>query len=162
MNNNDILKRIRYTLEFNDTQMVELFESAPTPVTRVEVSNWLKKETDEDFKELTDLQLGVFLNGLISLKRGKKEGVEIVAAEYLSNNDILKKIKIALNLKTTDILEILALAGRKVSETELSAFLRNENQHQFRPFKDQYLRNFMSGLQQKIRPKTEEISTDVN
>ncbi len=153
MNNNDILKRLRYTLDFNDTQMVELYQAAPTPITRVEVSNWLKKEEDEDFQELSNLMLDVFLNGLIELKRGKKEGVEMVASENLSNNDILKKVKIALNLKSTDIIAIMAIKDRKMSETELSAFLRNENHNHFRPFQDQYLRNFFSGLQQTIRPK---------
>ena len=153
MNNNDILKRLRYTLDLNDTQMVELYQSAPTPITRVEVSDWLKKEEDEDFKELSNLMLDVFLNGLIAFKRGKKEGVEMIASEHLSNNDILKKIKIALNLKSTDIIAILALKDRKISETELSAFLRNENHNHFRPFQDQYLRNFFTGLQQSIRPK---------
>lgn len=157
MNNNDILKRLRYTLDFNDTQMVELFEAAPTPITRVEVSDWLKKEEDEDFKELSDLMLDIFLNGLIELKRGKKEGVVMVANEKLSNNDILKKVKIALNLKSTDIMAIMAIKDRKMSETELSAFLRNENHNHFRPFQDQYLRNFFSGLQQTIRPKTSEL-----
>lgn len=157
MNNNDILKRLRYSLDFNDTQMVELFEAAPTPITRVEVSDWLKKEEDEDFKELSDLMLDIFLNGLIELKRGKKEGVVMVANEKLSNNDILKKVKIALNLKSTDIIAIMAIKDRKMSETELSAFLRNENHNHFRPFQDQYLRNFFSGLQQTIRPKTSEL-----
>lgn len=157
MNNNDILKRLRYTLDFNDTQMAELFEAAPTPITRVEVSDWLKKEEDEDFKELSDLMLDIFLNGLIELKRGKKEGVVMVASEKLSNNDILKKVKIALNLKSTDIIAIMAIKDRKMSETELSAFLRNENHNHFRPFQDQYLRNFFSGLQQTIRPKTSEL-----
>lgn len=133
--------------------MVELFKSAPTPITRVEVSDWLKKEEDEDFKELSNLMLDVFLNGLIELKRGKKEGVEMVANENLSNNDILKKVKIALNLKSTDIIAILAIKDRKISETELSAFLRNENHNHFRPFQDQYLRNFFSGLQKTLRPK---------
>ena len=154
MNNNDILKRLRYTLDFNDTQMIELFEAAPTPITRIEVSDWLKKEEDEDFKELSNLMLDVFLNGLIELKRGKKEGVVMVASENLSNNDILKKVKIALNLKSTDIIAIMAIKDRKMSETELSAFLRNENHNHFKPFQDQYLRNFFSGLQQTIRPNS--------
>lgn len=156
MNNNDILKRLRYTLDLNDTQMVELYQAAPTPITRVEVSDWLKKEEDEDFTELNNLMLDVFLNGLIEFKRGKKEGVVMVASENLSNNDILKKIKIALNLKSADIIAIMALKDRKMSETELSAFLRNENHNHFRPFQDQYLRNFLSGLQQTIRPKTKQ------
>ena len=154
MNNNDILKRLRYTLDFNDTQMVEMYEAAPSPITRVEVSDWLKKEEDEDFKELSDLMLDVFLNGLIEFKRGKKEGVVMVANEKLSNNDILKKVKIALNLKSTDIITIMAIKDRKMSETELSAFLRNENHNHFKPFQDQYLRNFFSGLQQTIRPNS--------
>lgn len=152
MNNNDILKRLRYMFDFSDAQMMALFALNGYEATRAEVSNWLKKEEDEEFLQLSDLMLGVFLNGLILQNRGSKEGVILKAEAELSNNEILKKLKVALQLTSDDILAIFASTGKKLTATELSAFLRNESQSQYRPFQDQYLRNFIRGLQLKYRP----------
>lgn len=149
MNNNDILRRIRFIFDFNDTKMMELFALGGEEATRAEISDWLKKDEDPDFKGIYDKQLAVFLSGLIIKKRGKKEGVQPQPEKKLNNNIVFRKLKIALNLKDTDILEILELAGMKISKHELSAFFRNPDQSQFRPCKDQVLRNFLQGLQIK-------------
>lgn len=149
MTNNDILRRIRYTFDFNDSEMIELFASGGGQVTRAEVSDWLKKEEDPEFKDLGDEHLAMFLNGFINEKRGKKEGEQPAAEKKLNNNTILRKLKIALNLKDEDILEILKLANFLLSKHELSAFFRNPSQSQYRPLKDQILRNFLHGMQIK-------------
>ena len=52
MNNNDILRSLRYTFDFNDSSMIEIFGLADLPVTRSEVSNWLKKDDDPEAKPL--------------------------------------------------------------------------------------------------------------
>ena len=70
----------------------------------------------------------------------------------LDNNIILKKIKIALSLTTDDIIDLFDLVDLEVSPHELSAFLRNPKQPQFRKCKDQYLRNLLYGIQEKHRP----------
>jgi uncharacterized protein YehS (DUF1456 family) len=149
MNNNDIIRRIRYTFEFNDPKMIELFGMAGKNVTRAEVSDWLKKEDDPEFKELDDENLAFFLNGLIIEKRGKKEGPQPEAEKKLTNNIILRKLKIALNLKDDDMLEMLEMVNFRLSRHELSAFFRNPSQSQYRPLKDQILRNFLHGMQLK-------------
>ena len=46
MTNNDILRRLRYTFDFNDKKMIALFALADQKVTREQISNWLKKEED--------------------------------------------------------------------------------------------------------------------
>ncbi|WP_018344485.1 DUF1456 family protein [Cytophaga aurantiaca] len=152
MNNNDILRRLRYTFDFNDDKMIALFALADQTVTREEISNWMKKDDDPDFKELYDKELAVFLNGFIIDKRGKKDGQAPVNEKSLNNNIIFRKLKIALNLQDDDILDILDLAGLRFGKHELSALFRNPNQSQFRPCKDQVLRNFIHGLQLKYRP----------
>ena len=149
MNNNDILRRIRYTFDFNDTKMIELFASANYEVTRAQISNWLKKDDDPDFQGIYDLQLAIFLNGFINDKRGKKEGIQPSPEKKLNNNIVFRKLKIALNLKDEDILEILMLSDMRVGKHELSAFFRNPNQNQYRICKDQILRNFLHGMQIK-------------
>ena len=151
MNNNDILRRIRYTFDFDDFKMIELFNQGGKTVSRSEVSNWLKKDTDPDFQFIDDSSLEVFLNGFIIEKRGKKEGAEPIPASKLNNNLIFRKLKIALNLKDDDILEILTLADFRFSKHELSAIFRNPSQSQYRICKDQVLRNFLHGIQVKYR-----------
>ncbi|MGN6645361.1 MAG: DUF1456 family protein [Cytophaga sp.] len=151
MNNNDILRRLRYTFDFNDTKMIALFALGDKEVTRAEISNWLKREDDPEFQELYDRELAVFLNGFIIDKRGKKDGPAPVPEKSLNNNTIFRKLKIALNLQDDGILEILALADMSFSKHELSALFRNPGQSQYRPCKDQVLRNFIHGLQLKYR-----------
>jgi uncharacterized protein YehS (DUF1456 family) len=149
VNSNDILRRIRYTFSFNDSKMIEIFSLAGHEVSRAQISNWLKKDDDPSFQDLDDYQLAIFLNGLIVEKRGRKEGVEPVAEKRLNNNIVFRKLKIALNLKDDEILEILKLADLRISKHELSAFFRKSDQEQYRQCKDQILRNFLHGMQIK-------------
>ena len=153
MTNNDILRRLRYTFGYNDSEMISIFKSANVEVNRAEVIGWLKPDEDEAFVELNDKTLAVFLNGLIIDKRGKKGDSQPEAENELNNNDVLKKLKIALELKSEDIIELFNLAGKKVSKHELSSFLRRSTQPQYRELMDQYLRNFLNGLQLKYKSK---------
>ncbi len=151
MTNNDVLRRLRYCFDFSDDEMMELFELGEMPVTRAKISDWLKKEDDDFFVELVDVELAIFLNGLIIKNRGKRDGSPFMPETRLDNNIILKKLKIALSLTSDDIIDIFKKEDRTLTKTELSAFLRNPKQNQFRDFKDQYLRNFLTGIQKKYR-----------
>lgn len=153
MTNNDILRRIRYTFDFNDSKMMAIFGLADHQVTREQVSNWLKKDEDAAFQQLEDIQLAIFLNGLINDKRGKREGPQPEPEQRLTNNMIFVKLKIALNLKAEDILDIMALADFNMSKHELSAFFRKPENKHYRDCKAQILRNFLKGVQLKYRPE---------
>ncbi len=151
MINNDILRRIRYTFNFSDSKMVSIFGLADHEVTREQICDWLKTEEDPAFQNCSDTQLAIFLNGLINDKRGKKEGAQPKPEKRLTNNIVLVKLKIALNLKAEDILEILDLADLHISKHELSALFRKPENKHYRTCKDQILRNFLKGLQLKYR-----------
>ncbi len=151
MDNNDVLRRIRYILDLNDETMMKIFSLAGVHASRSEISDWLKKESDDAFQSLSDRQLISFLNGLITKNRGKKDGPQPEPEKRINNNLILKKLKVALNFKTDDVLEVFSLADRKVSQSELSSFLRKFTQEQYCSLNDQYLRNFLIGLQIKFR-----------
>lgn len=73
----------------------------------------------------------------------------------LSNNDIIKKLRVALKLRDDDIIEILKLVDYEISKTELSAFFRREDHPHYRQLKDQILRNFLNGLVIHKRGKME-------
>ena len=151
MTNNDILRRIRYTFDFNDSKMIAVFGLAEHQVTREQISDWLKKDDDPAYQKFSDIQLAIFLNGLINDKRGKKEGPQPEPEQRLNNNIIFRKLKIALNLKAEDILEIMDQAGLQISKHELSAFFRKPDHKHYRDCKDQILRNFLKGVQIKYR-----------
>ena len=153
MDNNDIIRRIRYTFNINDSKMSEIFALGDMQVTRAQISSWLKKDVDPDYVSLSAFQMAAFLNGFITHKRGKKEGPKPIPERQLNNNNVLRKLRIALNLKDIDILEILKLAEFNISKHELSAFFRKPGQSQYRECKDQILRNFLRGMQLKYRPK---------
>ena len=155
MTNNDILRRIRYTFDFDDSKMIALFALANQQVTREQISDWLKKDDDPAYQNCSDTLLATFLNGLINDKRGKKEGAQPAPETRLTNNIIFTKLKIALNLKAEEILQILALNGFRISKHELSAFFRKPGHKHYRECKDQYLRGFLKGVQLKYRDNME-------
>ena len=152
MTNNDILRRIRYVFDFSDSKMIAIFGLADHQATRGQISDWLKKDDDPAYQKCSDTHLAVFLNGLINDKRGKKEGAQPEPEKRLTNNIIFMKLKIALNLKAEDVLEIMDLADLSISKHELSAFFRRPGHKHYRECKNQILRNFLRGMQLKYRP----------
>lgn len=151
MTNNDILRRLRFIFDFGDAQMMALFASGGFNASREQVSDWLKSDDKPEFKELRDVQLAIFLNGLINKKRGKREGEQPEPEKKLNNNIILRKLKIALDFKDEQILEMMQLAGFPLSKHELSAFFRKPGHNNYRECQSQVLRNFLKGLQVKMR-----------
>jgi uncharacterized protein YehS (DUF1456 family) len=160
MNNNDSFRSLRYTFNLNDKKMIKLFSLAGLEVTREQVSQWLKREEDPDYKSLKGSEFASFLNGLIIKNRGKREGPPPKPEDWMTNNLILKKLKIALELKSDDIKELLEMSNFPISDHELSAFFRKRDHKHFRQCQDQFLRLFLKGLQLKYRPEEHEADLD--
>ncbi len=153
MTNNDIMRRIRYIFDLNDSKMMSLCGQGGNQVSREQISDWLKPEDDPAYKACSDTQLAIFLNGLIEEKRGKREGVAPEPEKTLTNNIVFMKLKIALNMKAEDVLDTLALSEMTISKHELSALFRKPGHKHYRECKDQILRNFLKGLQSTYRPE---------
>tara|TARA_B100000768_G_scaffold127486_1_gene118099 strand:+ start:12815 stop:13063 length:249 start_codon:yes stop_codon:yes gene_type:complete len=64
----------------------------------------------------------------------------------LTNNDILKKLRVALKMRDDDIVKVLSLVDFKISKSELGAFFRTEDHPKYMECQDQILRNFLNGL----------------
>ncbi len=64
----------------------------------------------------------------------------------MTNNDILKKLRVALSLKDSDIVDIMKLVNFTVTKSEINAFYRKEDHPKYMPCGDQFLRNFLNGL----------------
>ena len=131
--------------------MIKIFSQAEVNVSRSEVSDWLKKDEDPDQALCSDETLAIFLNGLINHMRGKKEGPQPDPETRLSNNIVLKKLKIALNLRAEDMVRIFGLANFTVSKPELTAFFRKKGHKHYKKCQDQMMRNFLHGVQIEYR-----------
>jgi uncharacterized protein YehS (DUF1456 family) len=141
---------MRYILNANNTQMCALFEKGGLTVNEPQLLAWLKRDDDAGYQSCRDKSLAHFLNGVIIERRGEKEdGEQPVAEDELNNNIILRKLKIAFDLKAEDILGLLDAANFRMGKAELSAFFRKPGHKHFRECKDQVLRNFLAGLQIK-------------
>lgn len=153
MTNNEIMRRIRYAFDFDDSKMIALFAQADFKVSRQQISAWLKKDDAAGFVECSESELALFLDGLINDRRGKRDGPQAAPDLRLNNNIIFRKLRIALNLRDDDILALLNLAGFPITKPELNAFFRKPDNRHFRVCKDQILRNFIRGVMLKYRPQ---------
>ena len=151
MKSNDILRRIRYILDLDETKMMGVFAEVEQEFSREQVSAWLKKEDRPGYEECSDVIFATFLNGLVIQRRGKKDGPRPEPEERLNNNAVFRKLKIAFNLQAEEILTILELADVSISKHELSAFFRRTDHKHYRDCKDQILRNFLTGMQIRYR-----------
>lgn len=156
MTNNDILRRVRYALNIKDSAMVQIFKLADYEIDIKTVLNLLRKEEDAGYIECSDMILATFLDGLIISKRGKRENPnpEVKIPEVpLNNNEILKKLRIALELKVEDIIDIMKLANFKATKSEIGALFRKKGHKNYQECLNQFLRNFLLGLTAKYRKK---------
>jgi uncharacterized protein YehS (DUF1456 family) len=134
--------------------MIEIFKLADHEIEQSNLTGLLKKEDEEGFVNCSDDLLGYFLDGLILHKRGRKEikpGETKKSDSRLTNNAILKKLRIALELKEDDMLGILKLANVDISKSELTALFRKEGHKNYKECGDQFLRKFLKGLSIRYR-----------
>ncbi|CAM3824249.1 YehS family protein [Rheinheimera salexigens] len=152
MTNNDVLRSLRYSLNINNQSMIEIFALTDILVTKQQVIDWLVKEEEPGYQAISDVMMASFLNGLIILRRGKKDGAIPQPETTLNHNIIFRKLKIAFDLKDDDILALLAKSEFKLGKHELSAFFRRADHKHYRECHDQVLRYFLRGIQLTHRP----------
>lgn len=155
MINNDVLRSIRYMLDLSDGKIAEICALADPAfvVDKADVPGWLRKEDEEEFVACDDRTLAHFLDGLIVQFRGRDESQPLRPVEKrITNNLVLKKLRVAFELKDVDMHSIFESAGFPVSKPELSALFRQPDHKNFRACGDQLLRNFLKGLTLRVRP----------
>ncbi len=152
MVNNDVLRSIRYMLNINDQKIVDIAKLADFDVQLVNVQDFLLKDDNPNYQICDDLFMAHFLDGLIYLKRGRDENHPSIPFEFpITNNTILKKLRVAFQLKEEDMHELIEKGGYRVGRSELSAFLRKKDHSNYRECGDQVLRYFMKGLTLRFR-----------
>ena len=144
---NEILYRIKKALHLTNEEMIEAYRLEDYIMETSRLDSLLKRRLDKDFQLCSYEELGVFLDGLVSLKRGpspKKDGEE--EAVELTNNLILKKLRIALELKEAEVEIIFGLADVELSKQQLASLFRKEGHKNFKMCSDELLMAFLDGL----------------
>ena len=156
MINNDVLRSVRFMLNVDDAKLAVIIKLGGMEVTRPQVTAFLKREEEPGYVPCDNVVMAHFLDGLIIQRRGPaREGDESATPrpveKAVTNNTVLKKLRVAFELKEDDVLALMATTGFQVSKPELSALFRNPGHHNFRPCGDQFLRNFLKGLTERVR-----------
>jgi len=166
MTNNDFLRSFRYALELDPGTVQAFFAESGRELSLRNVAAMLKDEDEAGFEALSDELLSGFLDGVIAAYRGHREPgptePEGAAREpsreaprRLTNNRILRALRIAFELRDTDIQDFMQAAGREVSKAELGALFRREDHRNYQPCGDQFMRAFLRGLGLKRRQRPE-------
>jgi uncharacterized protein YehS (DUF1456 family) len=147
MTHNDVLRSIRYLLNVSDATLADIIRLGNGEVARAQLVAFLKKEDEDGYQPCGDQVMAHFLNGLVIYKRGKDDSRPPQPIEVpVTNNTVLKKIRVAFELKDDDIIALLQKNGLTVSKNELGAFSRRPDHRNYRDCGDQVLRNFLKGL----------------
>nr|MCS5578407.1 DUF1456 family protein [Alteromonas macleodii] len=155
MIHNDVLRRLRYALAINDTAAISIFKLVNYDMEIDYLHAVMKREGEEGYLPCRDKIIALFLDGLIIKNRGRQEGQmpqELGPKERLSNNEVLRKIRIAMSYKDDDMIAVLKLADFRISKGELSAFFRKPDHRNYKPAGDQVVRNLLQGMVKKYRP----------
>jgi len=144
---NEILYRIKKALNLSTEEMIEAYslENYAMEIPRLE--SLLARRKDKNFQLCSYEELGIFLDGLVSLKRGPspKKPNDDEAVE-LTNNLILKKLRIALELKEAETEIIFGLADVELSKQQLASLFRKKGHKNFKECSDELLMAFLDGL----------------
>jgi len=147
MSHNDTLRSLRYLLNVTDAKVADILHLGEGNATQADVVAMLKQEDEPGYRPCSDQVMGQFLNGLVVFKRGKDESRPLQPVETpVTNNSVLKRVRIAFELKDSDLIGLLAKTGFTVSKTELSAFFRRPDHRNYRECGDQFLRNLLKAL----------------
>jgi len=145
MTPSEIIKELKVALDLNRAQIMHLYELEEFPITKERLDSILKNRSKKNSSNATYEELGVFLDGLISQKRGKPKAAPAEDV-VLDNNLILKKLRVALNLKDTEIAIIFELADFKISKSAMKDLFRSYTHPKYRECDNKTLKAFIEGL----------------
>ena len=147
MTHNDVLRSLRYLMDVSDATMAAIIRLAGGEVGPGEIAAFLKKEDEEGYVPCGDRVMAQFLNGLILYRRGvDPDRPPLPLITPVTNNEVLKKVRVAFSLKDDELIALLAKSGFQLSKAELGALCRRPDHRNFRVCGDQLLRNLLKAM----------------
>ncbi len=172
MDTNDLNRRLRFALTMDDSDVIDSYRHVGYEASIELVKAWRIKLGEPDYVPCPPAAIHAMLNGVVIQRRGPQEplaasstpstekkadatsktqsgntsGSGDESVQIVDNNEILKQIRIALSLRTDDVLTLINSSGGKLSKGELNALFRNRSARNYRRCGDQVLRWFLSAL----------------
>jgi len=144
---NEVLYRIKKALSLSIDEIVEAYRLEDYEMKKEHLESLLKRRQDKGFMLCSYEELGVFLDGLVTLKRGPSPSKKNTQEDIeLTNNLILKKLRVALEFKESETEIIFGLADMELSKQQLSSLFRKEGHKNFKACSDEVLMAFLEGL----------------
>lgn len=144
---NDILFKIKTALSLDNEAIIKAYTLVEYEMSQERLTDILKKRQDKGYAEATYEELGLFLDGLILLKRGKASTTKDEDEVFeLTNNLILKKLRVALELKEAELIILFALAEVTITKRQIGSLFRKEGGKNFKACSDELLLSFLEGL----------------
>jgi len=144
-----VLYKISEALRLDNETLLKIYALEEYPIDEKRLKAILKKPSAKGHENASYEELGVFLDGLIRLQRGEirnppPEDAEIV----LDNNLILKKLRIALQLRDPDMEMIFEMGERPLNRSKLRDLFRSPEHPKYLPCSDAVLNDFLLGLEE--------------
>jgi len=153
LDNNELNRRIRYSLQLDDADAITLMGLAGVAVTPEQAAGWRIREGEPGHEACPRQALTGMLDGLILDRRGPPPGnaepAKPAPVERHINNALLKQLRIALSLRTEEVHELIVAGGGKLAKSETGAFFRKPEARNYRVCGDQVLRWFLAGLAER-------------
>ncbi len=147
MDNNEVLVSLSHSQKLDEATLIEILSLVNVKVAPAEISSWLKVNSEEGYKEFTDKMMAYFLNAFVLYKRGKDDSnIERPLETPITNNIILKKLRVAFKLQETDMIELLKKAKFSSSPKEWSAYFRKSAHKNYKECPDNFLESVLKGL----------------
>jgi uncharacterized protein YehS (DUF1456 family) len=144
MRNNTLIRSIQKSLKLSSETILSIYQIADSDISLTDIEDVLKHESEDNYVELSDEGLLLFLDSLIVHLRGNSgnppQSVDI------DNNVVLKKLRIALNMRDDDMVAIFAFTERPLKKSEITPFFRKNNHKQYKGCQDPLMRTFFKGL----------------
>jgi len=140
MDNHEVVTRLRQGLGLGDEELTELLGAGGAPVTAEAVARYGEVP-------LSDAQLLELLDGLIVWRRGPSPTKPKPGARpRVDGNLVLKKLRIALDLREDDLVKVFAAGGREVGARGLTPWFRKAKSKHYKAVDDATLGAFLDGL----------------
>ncbi len=147
MTHNDVLRSVRYLLNVSDGKLGDLVRLGGGDVSETDLVAFLKKDDEPGTRECSHQVMACFLNGLVIYKRGPDESRGPQPLELpVTNNTVLKKLRVAFELRDVDLIAFVEASGLRMTKGELGSFFRRPDHRNYRECGDQFLRNILKGL----------------
>ena len=153
MTNNEVMISVRYTLEIKNKEVVEMIKAGGVELSVLDVVDIFKNEEEEGFAECPPETIHAFLDGLILARRGPNDGpAQISSTAQINNNMILRKLRVAFDMRDIDVVDTLDGVGFTVSKSGICALFRAPTHRHYMECGDQFLCIFLKGLTRHFRP----------